>query len=97
MSRLELGLEVMLTRNEVVFLSSLVWAVHVAGLAIERLVLGIIIYNAFHTLFPTSCSLSNVFLSPNWYESNRSLSRHRKLDLNRCRISTDAIVTPELN
>ena len=74
MSRLELGLEIMLTRIELSFFSCLVWAMYVAGLVIERLVLGLIVSNAFLTLFPTSCSLGNVFLSPNWYVGTGSLT-----------------------
>ena len=77
MSSLELHLEIMLTRIEVGFFSCLLWAAYVISRAVECLVLGLTVYDAFLTLFPTSSSLGYVFLSPNWYESDGRLSRHR--------------------
>ena len=77
MSRLELGLEIMLTRIKMGFFSCLIWAVDVTSLAVECLILRLVVYSAFLTLFPASCRLCYVFLGPNWYESDGRLSRYR--------------------
>ena len=57
MSRLELGLDIVLTRIKMSFFSCLIWAVHVTSLAVECLILLFVVYSAF-----LRCSLRLVVL-----------------------------------
>ena len=64
----------MLAELDMSFFCSLIWTVNVAGLAIECLFLGFIVYSAFLALLPKSCSLGYVFLNLEWNKSNGGLS-----------------------